>query len=344
MPTKSESDDRSPRLLLTIDVEEDMPDWKITDPITTANAEALPRLQEMCDALGVKPTYLCTHPMVTQSVPSRILGELARAGRCEIGAHLHPWNTPPYLGIPGVDADERTIPYYMSRLGPERFAKKLATLTTAVADLVGKAPVSFPRRALRPRRGDLCGPAAVRLHDRHVGDAAREPRGRRRPRFPRGPRGSLLSEPRGSVRSGDLPIVEIPVSVSLTRNVPRAVRLAYVRIPAATRIRGILSRDFLGIVDYAWLYPARFDLGEMTAAARSLHAAGHPFLNVFFAFERAHPGASQLVRTREDADRCVARLRGILDHCIRELGAVPATLEEGGRAAREWIAARGAAR
>jgi hypothetical protein len=333
-----------PRLLLTIDVEEDMPDWKITDPITTANAEALPRLQEMCDALGVKPTYLCTHPMVTQSVPSRILGELARAGRCEIGAHLHPWNTPPYLGIPGVDADERTIPYYMSRLGPERFAKKLATLTTAVADLVGKAPVSFRAGrygldaatcAVLPQYGYTTDTSVTPLAS-HAADGGPDFRGA--PEVPYYPSREDLCVP------GDLPIVEIPVSVSLTRNVPRAVRLAYVRIPAATRIRGILSRDFLGIVDYAWLYPARFDLGEMTAAARSLHAAGHPFLNVFLHSSELIPGASQLVRTREDADRCVARLRGILDHCIRELGAVPATLEEGGRAAREWIAARGAAR
>ena len=92
-----------PLLLFTIDVEEDMPGWKITDPISTSNVEALPRLADLCSSLGVKPTYLCTYPVVTQPESTRIIRRLNAKGGCEIGTHMHPWNTPPYLGVPGLD-------------------------------------------------------------------------------------------------------------------------------------------------------------------------------------------------------------------------------------------------
>ena len=39
--------------------------------------------------------------------------------------------------------------------------------------------------------------------------------------------------------------------------------------------------DFLGVVDFAWLYPVRFDLGLMLPIARALVSAGAPVLNIF---------------------------------------------------------------
>ena len=57
----------TPLLAFTIDVEEDMPDWGITDPITVSNVQALPRLAELCARHGVRPTYLCTYPVATQA-------------------------------------------------------------------------------------------------------------------------------------------------------------------------------------------------------------------------------------------------------------------------------------
>src|SRR5262245_24988092 len=96
-----------PRLLFTIDVEEDMPGWEITDPISVSNVAALPRLAELCRALGVQPTYLVTYPVAATPESAAILRLLHARGDCEIGTHLHPWNTPPYLGVPGREGDER---------------------------------------------------------------------------------------------------------------------------------------------------------------------------------------------------------------------------------------------
>jgi len=135
-------------------------------------------------------------------------------------------------------------------------------------------------------------------------------------------------------RPGDLPIVEVPVSVALTHRLPRLVNQAYVYIPRATRLRGLLSRDYLRIVDFAWLYPVRFDEELMAKAASTLVASGSPVLNVFFHSSELVPGASGRVRTEEDVEAFFRRLRAILEHCLGELGAAPATLAAAGRTLR----------
>ena len=130
---------------------------------------------------------------------------------------------------------------------------------------------------------------------------------------------------------GDLPIVEVPVSVALSRRLPEPLRRAYARIPPATRLRGLLSRDYLRLLDFAWLYPPRFDLELMRRAARTLRDSGCPVLTVFLHSSELVPGAASLVRTEADLAAGTARLRGILEYCIGTLDAVPATLDEVGR-------------
>src|SRR5262245_19807460 len=132
-----------PRLLFTVDVEEDMPGWQITDPISVSNITALPRLAELCAERGILPTYLCTYPMATTPESASILRMLHAAGGCEIGTHLHPWNTPPFQGVPGRRGDERSLTYYQSELDPQRFRAKLETLHRAVHELTGERPRSF---------------------------------------------------------------------------------------------------------------------------------------------------------------------------------------------------------
>ncbi len=326
-----------PLLLFTIDVEEDMPDWRITDPISTSNARALPRFAEVCAEFGVRPTYLCTWPMVTEPEPAAILRALARAGGCEIATHLHPWNTPPFEGVPGRTGDERSIPYYLSELGPARFRSKLERLHAAVAEIAGEEPVSF-----RAGRFGIDGATLAELPSlgyevdssvtpmvHHLEDDG--PDFRRAPQHPYYPSRTDVCVP------GDLPIVEVPVSVGLSRKLPDSLREAYLRIPQRTRLRGLLSHEYLGIVDFAWLYPARFDLSIMRRAATTLLAEGAPVLNVFLHSSELVAGASSYVQTESDAELCFERIRGLLAFCTGELGARPATLAEAGRSLRAWI-------
>jgi hypothetical protein len=87
-------------------------------------------------------------------------------------------------------------------------------------------------------------------------------------------------------------------------------------------------------VDFAWLYPVRFELELMRAAASTLRAHGTPVLNVFLHSSELTPGTSGRIRTQADVESMLARLRGILEHCLSALGARPATLAEAARALR----------
>src|SRR6185436_8848904 len=229
-----------PRLLLTIDVEEDMPGWRITDPIRVSNVAALPRLADLCARIGVRPTYLCTYPVVTTPESAAVLRALHARGGCEIGTHLHPWNTPPFEPVPGREGDERVHAYYPFELGSRRFRAKLETLHAAVSALTGEAPRSFRAgrfgidaamlRELIPL-GYEVDTSVTPLSD-HLEDDG--PDFRDAPQHPYRPATDAVAE------LGDLPIVEIPVSVALTRRLPGALQAAYVHLPKAMRVRGLL--------------------------------------------------------------------------------------------------------
>ncbi|HVS20115.1 MAG TPA: hypothetical protein VMT18_16040 [Planctomycetota bacterium] len=321
----------TPLLVFTIDVEEDMPDWGITDPITVENVDALPRVHELCARQGVRPTYLCTYPVATMPSSVKVLRALHARGDCEIGTHMHAWNTPPFGAVPGRAGDERRHTYYQFELGPERFRAKLEVLHQALGELAGEAPRSF-------RAGRFGIDAATLLELLPLGYevdssvtpltgpvAARGPDFRNAPQHPYRPARDDVTRP------GELPIVEIPVSVSLTRRVPRLVRSTFLRLPQATHLRGLLSRDFLGWLDFAWLYPARFDLELMGAAARTLVEGGAPILNVFLHSSELVDGRSGRVRDGAELEQVYGRLDGLFRLCREEFGARPCTLLEAGR-------------
>ena len=63
MGTTDQQVDDNVSLIISIDVEEDMPDWKAQDQTTVKNIEGIPRLQDLFDEYGIKPTYLLTTPI-----------------------------------------------------------------------------------------------------------------------------------------------------------------------------------------------------------------------------------------------------------------------------------------
>lgn len=323
-----------PKLLFTVDVEEDMPDWRITDPTTVENIQSMPRLDAAVRDVGVRPTYLCDYPVVADPVSSKIMAELSAREGAEMGTHLHPWNTPPYAGIPGVEGDERQLPYYMSALGGQRFRAKLDVLHARITELSGAEPVSF--RAGRYGISEATMAELIKLGytvdtsvtplSEHTADGG--PDFRSAPQLPYRPSTTNLCQP------GDASILEIPVSVALTKRVPRSFANAYVRMPQWTRFRGLLSSDYLGLVDFAWLYPVRFGIDEMKAAAERLVEMGSPVLNMFLHSSEVHPGVSGRIKTQADVDACLDRLVQLARFCVDELGAEPATLAEAGAALR----------
>ena len=89
---------RQPELLVVVDTEEEF-DWtKPFDRVATATRSipAQERAQAIYDEMGLVPTYVCTYPVACDPVAVAYLKRLQDEGRAEIGAHLHPWVTPPH--------------------------------------------------------------------------------------------------------------------------------------------------------------------------------------------------------------------------------------------------------
>lgn len=95
------------KFIITVDTEPDG-QWDIMAKETTENAKFIPRFQEMCNRYGFKPVYLTDYAMTKDSYFVDIMKRYLREETCEIGMHLHAWDTPP---INDFDLKEGNRPY-----------------------------------------------------------------------------------------------------------------------------------------------------------------------------------------------------------------------------------------
>src|SRR5205085_2404777 len=85
----------SPVLLVTVDTEAEF-DWNgpfLRSHTGVTNLRGQGAAQEIFDRFGVRPVYLVDYAVATQAEGYMPLQETVASGRCEIGAHLHPWIT-----------------------------------------------------------------------------------------------------------------------------------------------------------------------------------------------------------------------------------------------------------
>lgn len=131
--------DDVPRLAVVVDTEEEF-DWRA--PFSRANtattsAVEQDRAHEIYDAAGVVPTYVVSHPIATDPCAAGYFRNLAAAGRCDVGAHLHPWVTPPHEERLSVRNS------YHGNLPAELERRKIRALTAAIEAGLGRRPTAF---------------------------------------------------------------------------------------------------------------------------------------------------------------------------------------------------------
>ncbi len=128
------------KFLITIDTEGDNLWGKtIDDSITTENAKTLERFQSLCEEFGFKPTYLTNYEMGMDATFRRWCKPKAFK-ECEIGMHLHPWNTPPIVKLPASDL-KKGLPYVVE-YDEETIEKKIRTTTDVLSDVFGHQIIS----------------------------------------------------------------------------------------------------------------------------------------------------------------------------------------------------------
>jgi hypothetical protein len=285
--------------------------------LSVENARALPRLQALCDAHGVRPSYLVTHEMATREPARTILRDLFATGRCEIGAHLHPWSSPPYR-------PEDLVGRYPSQLDDSQLGTQLSELTDAIETSLGVRPVTyragrhgFDARSLRILEG------LGYLVDTSVDPLFNETR-KGGPSFAGAPVSPYWPDLADVRNPGASRVLEIPVSSATTPALPKVLERGFASLPAIPW-RGYLKRLGLRAV---WLRPSYSNVEDANALASSLVARGVPTLNMLFHSSELVPGGSPYNRTDADVDRFFGRLERVFEHIMKRIEARGVTYRE----------------
>ncbi len=285
--------------------------------LSVRNAARLPHLQEIFESFGVRPTYLVTHEMATRSESAPVLRALAARGRCEIGAHLHPWSSPPYR-------PEDVSGTYPHQLPTELLERQLRELTEAIEVHQGVRPRSyragrhgFDARQLRMLEalGYAVDTSVDPLfNERRKGGAV----------FAGAPVGPYHPDYEDVRRPGAARLLEIPISAATRPWLPKPLERLYARLPPIP-YRGALKRFGLRPV---WLRPSYSAPADAAALASRLASRRLPCVNFLFHSSELLPGGSPYNPDEASVARFLDDLRRLLAHLTERLGGVGQTYAE----------------
>lgn len=297
-----------PKLLVVIDTEEEF-DW--SRPFDRANdsVEAMAdvgRLQEVFDEFGIVPTYVIDHPVASKPEGYRLLKEYAEDGRATIGAHLHPWVSPPH--------EEQVCAHnsYPGNLVSALERRKLEALTATITENLGTRPTIYKagRYGLGPSSVatlaelgfeidlSLCPP--FDFSDDGGPDYSRYDA---RPYW-----------------TGD-GILGLPTTGAFVGYLGGGARSAYsiARRPALawTRLPGILSR--LGAVERLFLSPEGYAFEDLARLTRFLAARGIRTFSFSLHSPSARPGCTPYVKDERELHEFLGTCRRYFEFFLGEL-------------------------
>ncbi len=320
-------------VLFTVDVEPDDA-WANHQNESVRNVRELERFQELLDRYGARATLLVTYRVVQSDEMVELLRKLAFRHGAEVGAHLHPWETPPFMKS-NLDARYPSFPH---ELPVSLFEEKLTTLTEAIAARIGP-PTSY--RAGRWGFSAEHIPALERLG--YEVDTSVTPwidwrvtigiptddQGRGGPDFRFAPRNAYRPAYTDVTRHGNASLVEVPVTVSFTRPTPPWIQDWYGRLPLLVR-RLLRKAEILRPV---WAMPAEQTEERLAAMMDSLWRQSPSHINVALHSSELMENGSPSSRTRQAVDGMFRRLEAILCRAAGSRAGVFATLTA---AARQW--------
>ncbi len=307
-----------PVVVVTIDTEEDNWGSYTFEGATVRNIGELSRVQEIFDRHGAKPTYLVNYAPLVDAESVRILGDLAARADVEIGAHCHPWKTPPQT--PGGEENS-----WMHRFPEEVNRAKIEAVRDRCVSELGVRPTSF-----RAGRWGT-GPTVTRaLHAAgFTVDCSVSPffdwRSQGGPdycevphlpyRFD--PERPFVVDPAGSM-------LEVPVTIEHMHGNPRrTARLRrYLEASPLARFKVVGLLDRSGLLWERWLSPETATRDDMVRVVdRRLSRSANAVLQLSFHSCTILPGATPFVADAGARDRFLASIDQVLNHLV-SVGAV----------------------
>jgi hypothetical protein len=272
------------------------------------------RAQEVFDEHGIVPNYVVDYPIASQDVAIRPLKSFADTGRALIGAHLHPWVSPPYV----EEINARNS--YPGNLPRALESEKLERLTEQIAESFGTHPLTYlaGRYGFGANTGAILEELGYQVDISPAvpidfsADGGPDYSGYTSHPYWFGEKRKLLCLPGtggyvGWLRAGGTPLYRAVTS------------------PAMRRIRaaGVFAR--LRIVERIRLSPEDYNEPEMR---RLTHTLLHDGVRVFvFSFHSPSvmPGGTPYVRDQTDLNRFLDKCRRYFDYFKKQLNGVAMT-------------------
>jgi hypothetical protein len=292
------------KLVITVDVEEEglFTGRYPRVPSGVKNVQELSRIEFVSREFGLPLTLLVTYPAAVDRECGRVLRFWRRELGAEIGAHLHPWNTPPFPKLPFPE------PVRSDLLPDSLLRAKLESLNEAMGKRLEVKPASFRMgrfdlgagmRRLLPACGFHTDSSVVPY--RLMANGADHFMAENDPfwwdRNETGA-GSLL----------EVPLTQLALLPRLSAELYRVSR----RMTGKRRWKLFSAFRALGVVG---IQPAWYPLPSMQWAARLHHSRGGKVLTLFFHSTELLPGASPYF----PSDAAVRRLTGKIRQFLRWL-------------------------
>lgn len=298
------------KLIITIDTEEDnWGDYSRTGH-TLKNIAKIPALQEIFDAFNVKPTYLITYPVATDSASITILREIEKSGNCEIGMHCHPWNTPPFE----EELNEKNS--MLCNLPHDLQHEKMKFLHNTIITNFDVNPISF-----RSGRWGYNRSVAENLYklgykvDTSI-TSYTDWQNYYGPDFSNvSPHPFRFFHENAFEEACDGPLLEVPATIAyLQQNFAwcNAMSRILSKKPI-NRLRLIGILDKLNILNKVWLSPEQSDSKHMIKLTKCLMKKNYRTINLFFHSATLKAGLTDYVKTNSDEKRFLQQIKEFLD-------------------------------
>ena len=308
----------SPRLLVVVDTEEEF-DWGKPFDRANTGVDAMAHLgpfQELCDSFGIRPVYVCDYPVVDQANGRELLVQYHKEGRAIIGAHLHPWVSPPH------EEEVNAYHSYPGNLEPRLEREKLLRLRDRIETEFGERPTIYKagRYGFGPNTAQIlqelgfeidlspCGPHDFR------GDGGPDYRG-----FSSRP--YLFGE-------GLLALPATGAYVGFLGHDSANSLYTWSGAPGLqwARLKGIFSR--LGVVDRLSLSPEGYTISDLRKLTDHLRKGGESVFSLTLHSPSLSPGNTSYVRDESQLKDFVERIRQYFTYFTTELGGIPSTPAE----------------
>jgi hypothetical protein len=316
--------DTRPILSVVIHTEEEF-DWSKTydrNATGVTHMRHIDRAQAVFDSFGIVPNYVVDYPIAAKEEAFGPLKAFADSGRALIGAHLHPWVSPPF------DEEINARNSYPGNLPRSLEHEKLRILTEQITNSFGRPPLTYlaGRYGFGPNTGEILEELgyevdiSVAASIDYSADGGPDYSDYSSAPFWFGSQRRLLGLPGsggyvGRLKAGGTPLYR---------------RLMHPWLRKA-KISGAVAR--LRLLERIRLSPEDYSEPEMRRLTQSLLADGVRIFVFSFHSPSVMPGGTPYVKNDADLERFLEKCRRYFDFFMRELGGTTMTPLE----IKDWL-------